>query len=449
MKINNKLLLLLVALLGYLATNAQTYDQPELSESVQYALIIGTDKYDGKPMWPNLDNAENDAKSINTVLKKEYDFSTKLLLSPTLEEVEKAILTYHQFIKPKDRFLIYIAGHGDYDQKQFDDGFLVFKDSKTTRKDPTRKSYLQYRRLNGLLNALEANHVALVLDVCFGGSFNEKLRDETPKYRGKVEDEMVTGRFLKKKMNKVTRVYLTSGALERVSDGVDGHSPFCSAILNVLDNDQNTLFTLSDVHQQTKRSMSESMYGSFGKNELGSEYIFSRSNSSTLSNVQTGKEEIAMENNLTRGQKKEDNILLYCIVLVIAIGATINFFVIKKRKEQPQNSEEEVNQIVPEKTESTSTEKAELVEVEELLPDTVEGQLSSITKRPFDQIEIKNKVEVEHQLKLYTIHQKNLRAALEAKAKYGDMAPPILIHRINDAKAELEKIKTELLKYIQ
>ncbi|NME71608.1 caspase family protein [Flammeovirga aprica] len=398
----------------------------ELTQSNQYALIIGSNKYDGKPMWPDLDNAENDARSIEKVLSSKYNFKTTLLLSPKREQVEKSILSFQDKLKEEDRFLIYIAGHGDFDEENFDDGFLVFKDSKTTRKDPTRNTYLQYRKLNGMLNALKARHVAIVLDVCFGGSFNTQLRSKQ-KFRGKIEEEIITAKFLKNKMNKTTRVYLTSGALERVADGIDGHSPFCKAVLEFLEEDTHQLFTLSDLHQQTKRAVSESLYGSFGKDELGSEFILNSADDNVISNIKVDETIPFSETIASRGQEDSNRYLYIVIGLVIIVGVGVMFFVFKQKKTVIQNDTSEV--IV---------EKATLPSIRKEQDDVfIDGGVAfAITEE--------NKPEVDHLFTLYDIHSKNLQQVELTMAKYGDNPPTMLFHKKETAEQEIQKVIDKL-----
>ena len=61
----------------------------------------------------------------------------------------------------------------------------------------------------------------------------------------------------------------------------------------------------------------------------------------------------------------------------------------------------------------------------------------------YDYIE-QNKLQLDHLLKLKDIHAKNLRMAEEAIAKWGELAPPILIHRKEESLAEIEKVKAQL-----
>ncbi|NME70754.1 caspase family protein [Flammeovirga aprica] len=245
-----------------------------INKSQKYALIIGSNTYNA-PSWSQLNNAEYDAESVYNTLNERYDFECQLLKSPTKKELQQVFLSYHEVLKENDRFLIYVAGHGDYDSKYSKDGFIVFKDSKAVKEDRLHETYLSYGTFKDWLDALPAKHVALVLDVCFGGAFNENLaksRSRTGVYFEKTADD-----FIVQKLKHPTRVYLTSGALTPVMDGKKGRlSPFCTRFIEALTGGITSEFpiTLSSIYQYLNKNISEAVYGKFGKNYPTSEFIF-------------------------------------------------------------------------------------------------------------------------------------------------------------------------------
>ena len=281
-------------------------------QSKKYALVIGSDHYDGKPMWSDLKNAEYDAKSMREILEVKYNFETEILLSPTKNDVLKSIISYHEKLKSGDRFLVFIAGHGDYDKSIYNDGFLVFKDSKPYTEDFARSTYLGYNQLNGILNALPSRHVGLILDVCFGGTFNSKVA--TYRSANKVYDSKSSQSYARQKLAKTSRLFLTSGALEPVPDGYEEkHSPFCYLLLDALETgDANGLpITLSWLHQQAQLNITESMYGFFGNNQPGSEFIIggikSQDNSTLVNKL---LEEKALKEKAERRERETKSLLL-------------------------------------------------------------------------------------------------------------------------------------------
>ena len=145
------------------------------------------------------------------------------------------ILYLSQVLKTNDQLIIYVAGHGDFDSVLLDDGFMLCKNSKTVKEDPYRNTYIQHSKLKKMINRLSANQVLIALDVCFGGTFDERV--DKNKGRTKFTDyDDITGKtFFAKKLEIKTRLYLTSGGTQVVPDGYKGkHSPFAIKLLEAL-----------------------------------------------------------------------------------------------------------------------------------------------------------------------------------------------------------------------
>ncbi|NME72338.1 caspase family protein [Flammeovirga aprica] len=251
-------------------------------ESRTFALLIGTDNYDGKPDWVNLNNPIYDAETIGQVLEEDFGYNTEILRNPTTNQILSTLILYHKTLKENDRFFLFIAGHGDYDDKIFDDGFIVAKDSKPLSQDINRKTYIGYNTLNSLVNKLPAKQIMVVLDVCFSGSFNEKMKNYRSAFRTNVYDELEAEKFAERKLKLKTRTVITSGGLEPVLDGVKGHhSPFAFKLieaLRVLPN-QKSVITGTDLYAHVSRMDSEPVIGHFGDHEPGADYILGLSHS--------------------------------------------------------------------------------------------------------------------------------------------------------------------------
>lgn len=252
-----------------------------IQNSKKYALIVGSNHYNASN-WEALNNAEYDAKTIKKVLTEKYNFECELLLSPNRTEFQEKIAYFHKTLKKQDRFLLYIAGHGDFEAQYNRDGFIVFNDSKPTKSDLFRNSYLSYSNFNNILNALPSKHVGVILDVCFGGAFNQQLKKSRSNLIASSYPKKKVEEFVNEKLQKTTRVYLTSGSLETVSDGIPGeHSPFCHYLLTALERQDFDGFpiTLSSIFQYLKRNTSEALYGGFGENSPASDFIIGNEHS--------------------------------------------------------------------------------------------------------------------------------------------------------------------------
>ena len=195
-----------------------------------YALIIAGNQYD---FWPALVNPIFDAEILDAELKKNYGYQTDFRKNPDFSDVQGSLLgLYRRGFTKNDRLLIYIAGHGEFD-RDTKMGYLVVKDTKTSNEDPLWRTFLSFSILRDLVNNLPAGHVLLVLDVCYGGTFDQRIAvSET---RGDSEHQISRGELIKRKLEQPSRFYLTSGGKRSVYDGDPGrHSPFARLFLTLL-----------------------------------------------------------------------------------------------------------------------------------------------------------------------------------------------------------------------
>ena len=242
-------------------------------DRTDYALIIATDQYDN---WTDLVNPVFDSRAIVEEIKGAYGFKTDILENPTQNELLAKLREYGEMkYKPLDQLFIFFAGHGTYDQT-FGEGFVVTKESLVD--DAGKSSYLSYNRLRSIINNVPCEHIFLVMDVCFGGTFDEVLAA-----RGAAEDEVYKeqnqNEFLSRKLTYKTRKYLTSGGKTYVSDGIPGkHSPFAKSFIEALQSQggRDGLLTISEVFGFVEKLKNPPRLGDFGDNAPGSDFIFVR-----------------------------------------------------------------------------------------------------------------------------------------------------------------------------
>ena len=234
-----------------------------------YALIIATDKYDN---WTSLVNPIFDGRSIANDLKANYGFETDVVENPTREELFLKLREYaERKYNPLDQLLIFIAGHGIYDNT-FKEGFVVPKESMPD--DPGRTSYIRHSELRSAISNNPCEHVFLVMDVCFGGTF-----DDTTASRNldEVYGEPSQSELIARKLQYKTRKYLTSGGMEYVSDGVAGkHSPFAKQFIEALETKggNDGILTLNELMTYMEKLKTAPQYGKFGSDKQGSEFVF-------------------------------------------------------------------------------------------------------------------------------------------------------------------------------
>lgn len=240
-------------------------------ERRDYALIFATDKYDN---WSDLVNPIFDSRTIATQLEQTYGFTTDVVENPTQDEILKKLREYgEKQYKPLDQLFIFFAGHGTYDQT-FGEGFVVTKESLVD--DAGKTSYLSHNRLRSIINNIPAEHIFLVMDVCFGGTFDEALASQRgaddATYREQNQNE-----FIARKLTLKTRRYLTSGGKTYVSDGIAGkHSPFAKNFLEALESQggRDGILTVAEVFSYVEKLLNPPRLGTFGSNLPGSDFLF-------------------------------------------------------------------------------------------------------------------------------------------------------------------------------
>jgi hypothetical protein len=123
--------------------------------------------------------------------------------------------------------MVFFAGHGIYDEV-FKEGYVISRDSRMD--DVGKTSYLSHSNLRTMVNNIGCPHIFLVMDVCFGGTFDPHLASL---HRGAASAyaDVSTEDFVERKLKYKTRLYLTSGGNEYVPDGRPRfHSPLCPQV---------------------------------------------------------------------------------------------------------------------------------------------------------------------------------------------------------------------------
>ncbi len=248
------------------------------------ALLIGIDRYD---YWNGLNNPVLDAASVAELLHNRYGFDTTILRNPTYEEIVLEIikLSREDLSGPADQLLIFFAGHGYFDDFS-GSGFLVAKDSKPPKNNPTCTGYIPHNYLINILNNLPCPHITLIVDACYSGSIQKdvKINEEEcfmdiPIKWDNLYEGITSMDFINRSMSCPTRRYLTSGGKGyKVPDGYKGkHSPFAGQLIEILKkvDDSEGLITFTEVNSKMQKVINpQPRYGRFGKDAETSEFLF-------------------------------------------------------------------------------------------------------------------------------------------------------------------------------
>ena len=167
--------------------------------------------------------------------------------------------------------LIFIAGHGEYDDV-FKEGYIVTKDSK--KNDEVKDSFIPHSNLRTIITHIPCRHILLVMDVCFGGTFDQSVALSRGAEETEEEDK---AKFIRRKLQYSTRRYLTSGGKEYVPDGRPGqHSPFARKYLEALRSygGKDGILTFGELYSFVEKANPGPRTGEFGNNEPGSDFLF-------------------------------------------------------------------------------------------------------------------------------------------------------------------------------
>jgi len=192
----------------------------------QVALVIGIDGY---AHHPALFHAVSDAKKVADLLKRNYGFEATELYDGTAthEAIVNAMKKLIAGLQEGDNVFLYFSGHGAYSDV-FKEGYWVPVEGQS------EAGYIWNHEIHAMVKAMDkAQHVFLVADSCFSGSFVGAMRDagpEPPQTSDKLFD------FLRRMDRQKSRLVLTSGASkERVPD----KSEFAYYFLRALENPPN------------------------------------------------------------------------------------------------------------------------------------------------------------------------------------------------------------------
>ncbi|NPA69099.1 MAG: caspase family protein, partial [Chlorobi bacterium] len=198
-----------------------------------YALIMGVSDYDD-PQIPDLRGEPiNDARNLYNILTQNYTFepqNVKLLLNPTYRQIIRSFDDFSKKITEDDNFLIFYAGHGDWDENS-EIGYWLPKDAELGYTD----AWLYNSVLVDNIRKINSKHTLLLADACFsGGIFKTRSLQSN------------ASKAVRKKYELKSRNAITSGALKSVPN----KSVFFKYLSNRLLNNQERYLPASQLFRQ-------------------------------------------------------------------------------------------------------------------------------------------------------------------------------------------------------
>ena len=181
-------------------------------------IAIAVNEYDDTEL-NKIQNTKSDVAEIISILTDRYAFEDVEFIFEKNDTTRKALFSRlnHFFINAleDENILLVFAGHGEYNEIL---ETAYWQPSDSDPKDPS--TWINIGDILAFINASKAFHVAIIADSCFSGAIFE-----APKRGGGVQAYE----------SKKSRLALTSGGIEKVSDGAKGQkSPFAESLIKEL-----------------------------------------------------------------------------------------------------------------------------------------------------------------------------------------------------------------------
>jgi uncharacterized caspase-like protein len=237
-----------------------------------YALLFASDVYD-TATWKPLANPIHDARTLAKELRERYGFIVELVENPTWQVMRDRLQAWQQReYGPDDQLLVFFAGHGTYDELTRE-GFVIARD---TGAGSSPMPALSNSQLRTAIDAIPCDHIMVIMDTCFGGTFDQAIGQAG--HRGDaMYDDIAVGKLVERLLGYKSRVYLTSGGKQYVPDGRPGHhSPFAFKVLEALRGQAGRpgLVLWSDLVGHVKSLPVEPKAGTFGTPDPGADFVF-------------------------------------------------------------------------------------------------------------------------------------------------------------------------------
>jgi cupin superfamily acireductone dioxygenase involved in methionine salvage len=206
------------------------------------ALVIGINSYGG--YWRSLKNAMNDAEGVADILREQYQFDEVITLLDE-EATRRNIIQKFEWLSENtsrdDNVLIFYAGHGQFN-KGLNKGYWVPVDAQTN----SVADYISNNDVKTFIGGIPSKHTLLITDACFSGDIFRGSKTESIKF-----DPNNMEKYYKEVYRKQSRLALTSGGVEEVSDaGKDDHSVFTYYFLKALEENDRKYFDANQLFNE-------------------------------------------------------------------------------------------------------------------------------------------------------------------------------------------------------
>jgi formylglycine-generating enzyme required for sulfatase activity len=273
-------------------SNVPMQSSTRVRDGKDYALFFAVRDYDH---WSDLKNPIRDAEAIASLLREEYGFEEiRIEPNPSFQTIIKTLTNYQlKGFDPEDQLFIFFSGHGTFNDLS-KEGFFIPSDAQ--KDDPLQNTYLPLTRLERNVGSIPCKHILLIIDACYSGTFNETIAlskndnsiSSTWMMNGiGPENQEAKKNWIKMKLEKRSRLCITSGGKERTSDGIE-HSPLTEAFLrNLRDPGDDAILTADELTASLRNIQPEPKSFSFGIHDPDGSFLFVRKEEVVNFNLQS------------------------------------------------------------------------------------------------------------------------------------------------------------------
>jgi len=225
-----------------------------------YALLIGNNDY---KYWSKLDSPVNDVVEIGKILKNKYGYKVDVVKNANENVIRTKLIELSKKVTSEDNLLIYYSGHGD---RNVDMSPIRAYWIPTDAAQTFDAKWINTEDVSAMISQISAKHILIMVDSCYAGSsirgassnsleedraFQKKLYEEEESWGKSTKN--YTKNYIKKMLNRRTRIAITSGNIEPVVDSyIQKHSLFAYKFLNILKQNENYISSL-DLYGELRR----------------------------------------------------------------------------------------------------------------------------------------------------------------------------------------------------
>lgn len=201
---------------------------------INKVLAIAIDDYEDDDL-NKLHNCKSDVEAIIGILEDKYSFDPIEFIYKkeftTRSQLYLKLTEYFSNALIDENILLIFAGHGQYNSKT---KRAYWQPSDATNNDAS--GWINISELLDFIGTSEAHHINIISDSCFSGVIFKK------ESRGGGVNAL---------SSKRSREALTSGGIEKVSDGIKGeNSDFTKSIIKILLENENMDLLFNDFSQR-------------------------------------------------------------------------------------------------------------------------------------------------------------------------------------------------------